>query len=284
MNIFVPTIEDGRVRKGGGWTFSATFQRYAAWASFVKEKAADIIFIPGATMVPIGYTKPAGKKLVLRVDNALRHSRNKGRGMNQLKQLAGQADVIVYQSAWAHHYLSPINVEGAPERVIVNGADPALFHPDSTVESNSDWYLYTKSSTDEGKEWIRAWYHYQDIQRLNPAACLMLTGKFGEDLVNNNFDFWNDERFNYYGFADPQLMALLYRQCDTLLHPFFNDACSNTLIEYLACNPTGRVELIGNRSGGVSDILDGFADHGHDWLSAKRMVAEYKDVFDGLLS
>ena len=286
MKLHIPTLTDGKVRTGGGWTFKDAFSEHVpSWGQLTSEAEADLIFIPGATMVPMGYTKPAGKKMVLRVDNALRHSRNKGRGMGQLKHLAEQADAIVYQSRWAHHYLNPINDEGVPEHIIVNGTNTELFRP-SEAPANPDWYLYVKSSTDEGKEWIRAWYWYwyQDIQRVNPDACLAIAGKFGDDLINNNFDFWNDERFNYYGFVDAPTMAWLYQQSGTLIHPFYNDACSNTLIEYLSCNPTGNVELIGHRTGGVPDILDGFAEHGPTWLDARRMVAEYRRVFEGVLN
>jgi len=275
MKLFIPQLN--RRVKGGGWSFSSNFSKYAKdWAEFVDDPMkCDCYVIPGATMVVDKYeperAKEKGAKIVLRVDNAPKNSNNRNSGISKLLKFSRLADLVVYQSQWAKDYLMPFVGKDGP--VIMNGVDTEIFKPEGLEypkPEGKNIYLYSRSSRDDQKGWHRAWYQYQFIQREDPNAVLWIVGKFSLENLKTNFDFFMGEQYQFFSVVtDPEQMAMMYRTAYRLLIPFFEDCCSNTLIESLACG-TEPYPDDNLKTGGMPEIMK-LKD-----LSAKRMAEEYK--------
>ena len=82
MKIHVANYQPNKI--GGGWTFTNYF---VSWFGNTSYDEADVYFIPSASTVErdaVRKAKEDGKKIVLRVDNAIRNSRNRNTGMTRL--------------------------------------------------------------------------------------------------------------------------------------------------------------------------------------------------------
>lgn len=255
-------------RTGGGWTQA----RYLyEGLEAVPYDQADTVLITGPTMVShdqVELAKADGKKIVLRVDNAVRNSRNRGTGMTRLKAFSRLADLVVYQSEWAKSMLMPfLEKDGV---VILNGVDSKRFSPaNRNPEDNS--YLYVRSSRDEGKQWIMAWYWF-----VNNPGRLDIVGKFSSENLDYNFDFFNGERYTYLGEQPDTGMPDIFRRNKYFLYTYLNDACSNTLLEALAsgCEIVDVYGMLG--TGGAPEIM-ACKD-----ISVGRMIEEYKEALNGI--
>jgi glycosyltransferase involved in cell wall biosynthesis len=270
---------DSQQKLGGGFTFIRNLiigARDFDTCFVLEQSEADVIFIAGSTMVAktdeiLGFK--GKKKIILRVDNAVRDSRNRGCGMGKLKRLAEMADVVVYQSKWAKEYLH--DFLGKPRfAIIYNGVDTSIFNPDGDKMYFGDYskiYLYSRYNRDETKSWEVAWYDYQMIQRADERAKLVIVGKFSDEQVMYNFDFFNGETIEYLGVIDdPYKMAQVYRGCDVLLAPYFNDCYSNTMVEALACG----LELQVNDTGGNKELLE------NGVITLYDMFSKYFELFN----
>lgn len=267
-------------KTGGGWTFLSNLKK---GLNEVTEnyQESDIYFISGATMVSrdeVAQAKQDGKKIVLRVDNAVRNSRNRNTGMTRMKDFANWADLVIYQSAWAQQYLAPfLGIKG---KVIVNGIDLNLFYPKSP---RYDYYLYSRFNRDETKNWevARYWFSRRYVQK--PDSKLFLVGQFSQELIDGNFDFYMGERYSYLGELSQETMADLYHQCKYFIYPYFNDACSNSLIEALCSG----CEIVGppyyRQTGGAKQILTLWEWKGREYFSLERMCSEYKEALNVLV-
>jgi hypothetical protein len=252
-------------RRGGGWT--AARYLYEGLNALSYEES-DIYLICGATMVShdeVSQAKADGKKIVLRVDNAVRNSRNRGTGMTRLKAFAELADLIIYQSQWAKDFLMPfLQKDGV---VILNGVDTAVFSSNNQAED--DTYLYVRSSRDEGKGWINAWYWF-----CNHTGKLEIVGKFSRDNLEYNFDFFNGEKFRFMGEQD--YMPDVFRRNKHFLYSYWNDACSNTLLEARASG-CEIIDVHGAlKTGGAPEIM-ACKD-----ISVERMIEEYKTALESI--
>ena len=174
----IQILNESKQSLGGGWSFIRNFKKILK--DFVVEedaktidlisKDADICFIASPSMVNRGIVEAAksmGKKIVLRLDNIPRNSRNRGTGTPRLYDIAQMADLIIYQSLWAKNYLSPfIKKDG---KVIYNGVDMELFNPEGPYKDfgkpDKKIYLYSRYNRDETKGWERAWFQFQMIHR-----------------------------------------------------------------------------------------------------------------------
>lgn len=285
IKIFIPQLH--REVIGGGWRFAKNFYDHSRdWLDFTHDPMnCDIYFIPGSTMVTDKYeperAKANGAKIVLRLDNMPKDSNNKGCGPSRVKKYSKLADLIVYQSKWAKDYLKPfVKKDGV---IILNGANTKIFKPDGEkfdTDPNDNVYLYSRSGRDENKGWDRARDYYKEIQQEDKNAILYICGNFG-DITKYNFNFFMGERIKWLGLIqDPYQMAILYRTADWLLFPYFNDACSNTLIESILC---GTMPIKNDMSGGNKEIIMA-ADKDINYLSAERMVKQYKKEFERMLN
>lgn len=256
MNLHLLNYEPDRI--GGGWTQAKYLFNGLAATSYDE---ADTVLITGATMAThdqVQKAKKDGKKVVLRVDNAVRDSRNRGTGMSRLKAFCDQSDLIIYQSEWAKRFLYPFTKKDGV--VILNGVDTNKFYPGSPDE---DSYLYVRSSRDEGKQWIMAWYWFT-----NKPGRLTIVGKFSRENMEYGFDFYNNESYIFYG--EQKDMGTFYRSNKYFLYTYLNDACSNTLLEAKASG-CEIVDVYGMlKTGGAPEIME-CKD-----ISIERMVAEYE--------
>lgn len=255
-------------RRGGGWTQA----RYLyEGLGCVDYEDSDMVLITGPTMVSheqVEQAKRAGKKIVLRVDNAVRDSRNRGTGMSRLKSFCEQADLVIYQSEWAKKFLYPFTKKDGP--VILNGVDTQKF---SLGNPEEDTYLYVRSSRDEGKQWVMAWYWFIELN--NPEAKLNIVGKFSPENMEWGFDFFNKERYVFWG--EQRDMAEIYRQNKYFLYTYTNDACSNTLLEARASG-CEIIDVYGQLStGGAPEIM------ACEDISLDRMLREYEVEIGKLL-
>lgn len=265
-------------RRGGGWTQA----RYLAEKlGHVSYEECDTYLIMSASVVEREQVKKAkddGKRIVLRVDNVLRNSRNRNTGMSRMYDFAQWADLVVYQSTWAMETLSPfLKKEGV---VILNACDTDVFNPKGRQESEVARYLYSRVNRDETKNWEMARHIYSTEHRIKDKKTLLnLVGAYSPELVEYNFDFYNGEDYRFWGEVDQAQLADIYRMSDYLIFTFFNDACSNTLIEAL-CSGCEVLDPYGmSETGGSGEILHYFEDHGGaEYFKLDRMVEDYKKV------
>jgi glycosyltransferase involved in cell wall biosynthesis len=290
MNIGIPVQSEQKI--GGGWSFVSNFTKAVHRLGYAVTSVdeADVVLIPSPTLCErdtFDRLQRDGKKIVLRLDNIVRNTRNRGTGMTRMKEFAEKADVCVFQSEWARLLLaSELNGFLKPKRleIINNAVDEEIFCTEGPKLDFSvkgyPIYLYSRYNKDETKEWIRAYYQYQTIQRKNKHAFLVLVGRFSDDLREYNFDFFNNERFEYIGIADtPQRMAQVYRGCKYLMATYYNDAFSNTYIEALMC---GMELLHPDLSGGTKELLYNWRQYGREYYSLNRMAQEYVSLFRSL--
>lgn len=265
MQVHIANYEPDR--RGGGWTQS----RYLAEGlDTTFYEAADVYLICGATMAShddVAKAKADGKKIVLRVDNAVRDSRNRGTGMTRLRAFSELADLVVYQSEWARSFLMPYTKkEGV---VIANGVDTKLFNSDNRQAPDNS-YLYVRSSRDEGKGWINAWYWF-----VNSPGTLEIVGKFSSENLDWNFDFYNGEKFRFMG--EQSYMPDVFRRNRYFLYSYWCEAGSNTLLEARASG-CEVIDVHGALKTGCAPEYMALED-----ISVERMIKEYKTCLQAIV-
>ncbi len=289
MKIHLAHYEPART--GGGWSFQRNFAK-AMKDNLSSYEEADIYFITSASMVTLDEVAIAvrdGKKIVLRIDNIIRNSRNRNTGMSRMKAIAELADLIIYQSKFAakllHNFLGPdpLTMHDGRFEIILNAIDQDIFNTNNRQESDEYRYLYCKYSSDETKNWEMARVAFQEIT--NPTKHLNLVGRFDDKVAEYNFDFYQNESHRYFGLVeDPEYMASIYKQSDVLLYSYFNDACSNTLIEALACGLEIKDCYRMLETGGASEIMDkalditSYGTFNKEYFSLPRMAGEYYEA------
>lgn len=278
MKIHIAKYEPDR--QGGGWSFMRNFAKGMGADADSGFSEADIYFICSPSMVQredVEGAKKAGKKIVLRIDNAVRNSRNRNTGMTRMKDFSDWADLVIYQSQWAKDYLMPFLKKDGP--VILNGVDKSLYTGEAKIGDN---ILYSRYNRDETKNWEVARYWFSQYFITHPESKLYITGQFSQELRDGNFDFYNGENFEYLGVLDDRSMAKVYNICGKFLYTYFNDCCSNSLIEALSAG----CEVVGDEyyrnTGGAPEIIDRYERSGRNALSLERMCKEYKSVLEAL--
>lgn len=275
MSIHIANYQPDKL--GGGWSFANNFIKGLDGQTVYED--ADVYFICGPTMVSyddVNKAKQDGKKIVLRLDNIVRNSRNRNTGMSRMKYFADKADLVIYQSGFAQDLLMPFVQRSGP--IILNGCDTSTFNPRGRQELVEARYIYSRVNRDETKNWEMARLVFQqESLRRDGKAILNLVGQFSPELVEYNFDFYHDEAYKYWGVvSDPNLMAAIYKNSDYLIYTFWNDACSNTLIEAICsgCEVLDPYNMAD--TGGAGEILHHFQDHGgRDFFTIERMTSEY---------
>lgn len=251
---------------------------------------AQVAVVSGVTMVKrdtVREVKERGVKLVTRIDNVPRNSRNRNSGTSRLKDFTQWADEVVYQCEWARYYL--LDFLERKGIVIYNSVDEDIFKPEGAslsydADGSSPIYLYSRFNRDETKNWEVAWYEYQLIHRDNPDAKLVLIGKFSPEHRQYNFDFYRGEKYELPRVVtSPEEMARVYRGCDYMLAPYYNDAFSNTYLEFLMTKNENRL-FNPDLSGGTAEMLDLWKKKGQEYFILERMAKEYLAVFRRLLS
>jgi len=285
ISIYIPN--ESKQSLGGGWTFLRNFKKAFSKYGDVKFVSqwqdCDILFIVGATLTPrdeVVRAKEAGKKIVFRVDNIPKDSRNRGTAFSRMIDYARLADVIVFQSEWAKDYAGwwfvdnsiDINTKG---RIIYNGVDTDFFYEDSSVKNNNR-YIVVQYNRDENKRIPEAFYIFHQAYRENKDIELFVVGQFSPELVTYNFDFFAGERVHYVGVVeDPKQMGDMFRSSGYLIFPAFADAAPNTVLEARACG----CEIVGvNATGGTIEMLEL-----PKVRTIETMGEEYRMVFEDIL-
>lgn len=274
MKIAVPPYDERAI--GGGWSFISNFKR-AMGENITGYAEADVFLIPSASMVQradVEQAKADGKKIVLRVDNIIRNSRNRNTGMSRMRDMAVMADLVVFQSRFAFELLDPY-LKAEHYTIIHNSVDEAVFNTEGRTEGRCR-FLYAKYSSDETKNWEMARSAFQLIELEDKS--LTLVGRFEANLEQYGFDFYQGEKVSYKGLVDRVGMAEIYKQSDFLLYSYFNDACSNTLIEALSCG-LKIVDCYGMLgTGGAPELMR----QEPEYFKLDRMADEYLAVMEAL--
>ncbi len=288
MKIYLVGWEQLKDKYGGGWTWGRNFSK--GFELVDKPEDCDVYVISSIAMLSKTSEVPTNKKIVLRVDNVLKKSANRDiyhigdvkiTRMEAMKEIGQRADLIIYQSEWAKDYLSGFIDSKSPSKVIMNSGDESIFNEKNDKSFNNGWnYLYSRSSRHDSKGWHVAWYYYQQLHRQHINSKLYIVGKFSGENLENDFDFFNGENYQYLGFLnDPEDLATLYRSCE-FIYPYYNDACSNTLIEAILCG--SRVHWL-EESGGAKEIRKKLETEGKEYFYLKRMNNEYKKAFKEII-
>ncbi len=270
---FLDNSNPNKDKRGGGWSFLENITRELREHYVQDPDKADVLLIPSASMVDRATVTPyvGKKKIVLRVDNWLKDSRNRGTGMSRMIDFAEIADVIVYQSKWAQGYLG--SVLGYPDRarVILNGSSIRFDLPKE--QHNVYRYLYARQNRDDSKQQHVAFYEYQmRARQFEEQPELWIVGEFSPEITQWNFDLGNMP-VKYFGSVPYSQMPDIMSQCDALLYSYFNDACSNTLSEALMA----RLEIVDCsgmlQTGGAKEQMQAGV------RTTKQMADEYYKVF-----
>lgn len=287
FKIYLPNVST-KHQVSGGWTWRRNFMKgIEGKAEIVDDvEACDIILISGITMVDkreVYRAKETGKKIVLRVDNVPRKSRNRRSSPHErLREFANMADLIIWQSNWAKEYTSPLT--GTEGVVLYNGVDTDIFNcqePKTELEEKERLkrYLFAYHGKNEQKGFWKAHHMFQMIARENKEAEFWFIYDFGgelPELADANFDFWNNEDICYIQPVDkPERMAEIMRQCRYLIYPAVADASPNLVSEAMACGckvigtePTilsGTEEVIGKHFDKPYTIYDMAEDYLHEF-------------------
>ncbi len=295
---------------GGGWTFMHNLRKglelIKADVEFVEEPdKADIFFISGSSMIKerelVYGAKSRGQKVVLRIDNIARNSRNSNCGTTKLYDYAQVADWVVFQSKWAKKKIEPLlnssrdeisnefnndlyghggtkTFDEARSSVIINGVDTRIFSPDGDKTPKTGIhtrYLIVRYNRDNNKRIEEAFDLYTEEWLENKNIELWIVGNFSRDMVVSHFDFYLGERFNFKGVIENRTqLAGIYRSCDNLIYPSYSDACPNTVLEARACG----LHVIHRGHAGIPEVMDEDLD-----ISLERMAEEYYNLFKELL-
>lgn len=277
MKITLPNHDESAM--GGGWSWLYNFKKVMGDTITSDYANADVFLIPSASMVDretVYKAKEDGKKIILRCDNIIKNSRNRGTGMTRMKDFARVADVVVYQSRFAQDLLDRYLNTGMKQTVIMNGVDQEIFNPKGRQETDISRYIYSKYSSDPTKNWDIARLAYQNVA--NEDTLLNIVGRF-DGIEEYNFDFYQDEKYKYWGLvSDKNAMADIYRQSDYFLYTYFQDACSQTVIEALCCGcEILNVQDMAN-TGGTPEIINFWDNFGAEYFGLERMKRQYLEV------
>lgn len=280
--ICLPSYDEQAL--GGGWSFISNLKT-AIPDYFTDYEHADTFFIPSASMVSrdeVYQAKQDGKKIVLRCDNIIRNSRNRNSGMTRMKDFADWSDLVIYQSEFARDLLDPY-LRTKNNTVILNSCNELYFHyPTQEYKlAGVSRYLYARSSTDETKNWDIARISFQNVQ--GPKSLTIIGKPFKEDMSLYNYDFYQGENVRYLGeIRDKNTLGDIYRDHDYLVYSYFQDACSNTLIEGL-CSGLKILNCYGMaETGGAPEILEKFREFGQNYFFLERMGMEYIEALESI--
>ena len=273
-------LNESRQSIGGGWSFMDNLAKGLTKAGHhvvYDIQECDVCLIPSASMIhsrdTFARARKLSKKLFLRVDNILKNSRNRNSGMSRMYDFAQHSDMVIYQSKWAQRLLSPyLKSKGV---VVYNGVDTTVFNEKGVRIDlkGSPVYLYSRFNREDSKRWYYAWYRYQELQREQPKAVLVVVGKFSPENIKYNFDFFNGENYLYLGIVGSKTeMAKIYRSCDYLFACYEFDCYSNTYLEALAC---GCKLFEPSMTGGTPELIK------NGVRSIEQMTQDYLGVFNG---
>jgi len=256
----------------------------------------DILFILTPTSIDsfdfIDNAKKLGKKIVLRIDNLCKPSRNKRyRPFEKMVRLATLADQVIYQSDWARTYIAWGKMP-SKGTVILNGVNEDVFKKEGKArdltggKAYGDIFLVLTSSSDPCKRLHESLAIFEHEYRKaseggTKPVKLIVAGRLPDEYhvrkMQSNWDFVRGEESEYIGeLHSSQEVARVMRGCTQLLFPSFNDAAPNTVLEARACGLNTLISL----SGG-SPQMNSIPLHK---IGLSYMCTNYYQEFDKLLN
>jgi len=283
LKIYIPNLS--RTNIGGGFTFIRNFRKALKNdVEFVDSwEKCDIIFVFGITTIDKDGIHTAinkGKKLVLRVDNIPRKSRNKRMSpAERLTEFGNKASMVVYQSEWCKKYAGYF-IDNPNNVIINNGVDTDIFN---IKGRNSDGftYLYINYNDNPNKRFDEALYWFDMDWRTDNHNHLWIAGNVPRVYLEHpefNWDLPTNGKVEYKGIMKtPEDVAKLMKQCDFLLYPSFCEAAPNVVIEALAC---GLEILHSNSEGGTLEMIE---LHKNNPYTIQQMGKKYLEIFQNLI-
>jgi glycosyltransferase involved in cell wall biosynthesis len=282
MKIYIPTNKpDDQI--GGGFTFRRNFikgcQGKAEIVNTLQE--CDVMLVSGITMVEgslLTTARELKKKVVLRVDNVPRKSRNKRCTPHQrLQEYAKLSDLIIYQSEWAERYIEPLCGKG---KVIYNGVDTEVFNHNDNPDERENVYTFIYHGGNELKGFWTAHYLFQMEARDKKEAEFWFIYDFGKaihEFKEGNFDFWNNEKYIHLPKeTDPRKLADIMRQAKYLIYPAVCDASPNVVGEAMACG----CSVIGAANGDLSGTTEVILKNAEKPYTIQDMCDDYLNEFN----
>src|SRR3990167_4097483 len=262
---------DSKQSLGGGWSFLRNLKKglikYEDVEITETIEDCNIYLISGSTIIlkeNAEQAKALNKKIILRVDNIPKDSRNRGTGWSRLRKYAVMADKIIFQSQWARALLKDFIGDG---EVIYNGADTDIFNnKDKNIIPNL--WLYSRYNRDESKNWTQVYYHFIEEWLKDKTLKLRIIGNFSDEMVQYHFDFPEEMRdsISYGGIMEtPEQIAKELKRAEVFYAPYLYDACSNSVLEALAC----RCRIMTNETGAMRELRE------LKNYSLSRMAEEY---------
>lgn len=277
VKIFVPNISNTSI--GGGFTFKTNFVKALnGKVQFVDRwQDCDVVFVFSITTIDKGELHEAiraGKKLVLRVDNIPRKSRNKRQSPAERLAEFGKLGMVIYQSEWAKEYAGYFAGDGV---VIYNGVDTDIFN-EKNRNSDGKTFLYADYNPNPNKRFDEALYWFDMSWREDNSVHLIIAGNVPRIYLENpefNWDVPTNGKIEYVGIKQTlEEMAELYKKCDYLLYPSFAEACPNVISEAMACG----LEVVGTSLiGGTVEVMEKHKDKPY---TIQEMGEEYLRVFE----
>jgi len=282
MKVYIPNISKTQI--GGGFTFLRNFKKALdGKINFVSTwQECDIIFIFGITTIDkseIHEAVKAGKKLVLRVDNIPRKSRNRRQSpAERLKEFGELADVVVYQSEWCKDWAGYFAGDGI---IINNGVDTSIFNKEGR-NSDGNTFLYIDYNPNPFKRFDEAIYKFERYWRKDNDIHLIIAGNAPKEYLANpeyNWDLNVPAKVEYAGILEtPEAVAEVMKKADYLLYPSFAEAYPNIVLEALSC---GVIPKCISADGGVLEIISNSVD---GIKTIEEMGQEYLNVFKEIIN
>jgi glycosyltransferase involved in cell wall biosynthesis len=296
LKIYLPNSSSQSL--GGGWTFRRNFEKGIGNNAKIVDtwEQSDVVLITGATMTnrdEMIAAKNAGRKIVFRIDNMPKDSRNRGTAFSRVKDFAMMSDYIIFQSNWAKDYvgwwLTKLGVPAMKERygdlqtwtnnsVIYNGVDTEFFYYKDNPADRSLVYLFVQYNRDENKRFTEAaYYFHQQFRQFGDQVELWCIGNFSPELTQYNFDFFAGEKIKYIPpINNAKEMGDIMRKARFLLFPAYMDASPNTVAEAMSC---GCKVLLTNPCGGTDEVIQKHLTI----YSIQEMANEYLEIFNSIV-
>ncbi len=260
IKIYVPNLQDNLNKLGGGFTFLKNIHKgLNGKVEFVDNWVkCDIVFVFGITTIDKTELHNAingGKKLVLRVDNIPRKSRNKRQApAERLTEFGNKASMVIYQSEWCKEYAGYF-IDNDNNCIINNGVDTSIFNTDGR-NSNGKTYLYINYNDNPNKRFDEALYWFDMYWRKDNDIKLIIAGNAPRIYIDNpqyNWDVPTNANIEYVGVKNsPEAVAELMKKCDYLIYPSFAEAYPNTVLEALSCGM--QIDNV-NKIGGTRELI-----------------------------
>lgn len=261
--IKIYLCQESKYSIGGGFTFVSNLTKALKHkVAFVENwQDCDLMLMFSVTAIDKGKiyeALKAGKKLVLRVDNIPRKSRNKRQSpAERLREFGKLSDKVIYQSAWAERYAGYFAGKGKNgSEIIYNGVDTDIFNKDNR-KSDGKTYLYANYNDNPNKRFDEALYWFDMAWREDNDSRLLIAGNVPKVYLENpefNWDIPTNAKVEYAGIMNtPEEMANLYKRCDYLIYPSFAEACPNVMLEAMAC---GLQIVRISQTGGAKELYE----------------------------